>query len=138
MKIAIGLLALVLAATSAVALPEPSYYVVPPPEFDHPYDGVLKVTTARDQNHVRELCPKANFSLGVALGCAHVQTGSCWIILAPDAATHFGELVLRHEIAHCNGWPADHCGAGPIDDLLPFAPSRAERPARGGWVSNCK
>jgi hypothetical protein len=91
MKNAIGLLALTLAATSEVGLPESSYYVVPPPEFDHPYDGVLKVTTARDQNHVRELCPDAKFSPHIgALGCAHVQIGSCWIILAPDAATQIG------------------------------------------------
>jgi hypothetical protein len=26
------------------------------------------------------------------------------------------DITLRHEIAHCNGWPGDHRGALPIED----------------------
>jgi hypothetical protein len=65
------------------------------------------VVTARDQDHVRELCPTAKFK-GEALGCAYLTAQECKIIVAADdvikEAGYPPELVKRHEIAHCNGW----------------------------------
>jgi hypothetical protein len=26
------------------------------------------------------------------------------------------DITMRHETAHCNGWPGDHRGALPIED----------------------
>jgi hypothetical protein len=103
------------------AVKPPPLRLNPPEHYDHPYNGPLVVTVARDETHVRELCPSAKFTLGVALGCSvrHVTEG-CWVVLAPEAVISAAgfppELVKRHEIAHCNGWPADHRGARPFVD----------------------
>jgi hypothetical protein len=127
MKTAIGSLTLALtlivtpgAAQSTSAAAE-GPRVVPPPEFDRPFGppGKVIVVTARDQNHVRELCPGSKFA-GSALGCAHLTAPECKIIVAADdvikEAGYPPELVKRHEIAHCNGWPADHPGATSYEE----------------------
>jgi hypothetical protein len=36
------------------------------------------------------------------------------------------EITLRHETAHCNGWPNDHRGALPIEDWAPDATDALE------------
>jgi hypothetical protein len=129
-RTAIGLLTLALAPAPAAAQSTPParptavkpapLLIIPPPEYDHPYDGILIVIPARDQEHIREICPDAKFSLGVALGCSVRQEGICGVALAPNntisAAGFPPELVKRYEIAHCNGWPADHRGARPFVD----------------------
>ena len=126
MKTAISLLTVELAliVTSAAAHAEPhTYYLIPPAEYDRPYKGELVVQIARDEDHVRELCPRAVFSPRTgALGCMKTRTEDvyCRIVMAPDdvikAAGFPPELVKRHEIGHCNGWPADHKGARAWQD----------------------
>jgi hypothetical protein len=129
MKTAIGSLTLALAlivtpaaaqSTSAAAAAA-GERLLPPKEFDHPFAGELIVFTARDQDEVRAMCPRTQFPPLGALGCApNIGPGRCRIVLAPDAdiikAGHPPELVKRHEIAHCNGWPADHRGALPYEE----------------------
>jgi hypothetical protein len=80
---------------------------------------------ARDQDHVCELCPGAKFHpLIGALACTHgdpripFTPKMCLIVLSPDALRTAGfplDLAVRHETAHCNGWPADHKGALPFE-----------------------
>jgi hypothetical protein len=48
-------------------------------------------------------------SSGVA--CEWVDRGTCFIILPSDEQAPV-PVYRRHEIAHCNGWPANH----PHDD----------------------
>jgi hypothetical protein len=68
------------------------------------------------------MCPGSKFPPIGALGCAHRHpTGrECLIILAPDAdivaAGQQPWAVRRHEIGHCNGWPADHAGSLPAEE----------------------
>jgi hypothetical protein len=58
------------------------------------------------------------------IGCAKIGYGGalCWIFLAPDedigAHGLTTELVLRHEIGHCNGWRHDHPGARALPSTL--------------------
>jgi hypothetical protein len=89
--------------------------LLPPEEFDRPYDGDVIYEAARDQDHVRALCRGMNFNLGVALGCSRVIMGVCYIIKVPDAEIravgHDPDVFMRHEMGHCNGWPAIHRGA---------------------------
>jgi hypothetical protein len=128
-KTAIGSLTLALAlVASAASAAAEGPRVVPPKDFDHPYraPGKVIVVPARDQDHVRELCPKAVFP-GAALGCAKLtSTWDCQIVLADDsvikAAGFPPELVRRHEIAHCNGWHADHRGALPFEEWAADTP----------------
>jgi hypothetical protein len=128
MKTAIGSLTLALTlivtpaatqSTSAAAVA--GERIVPPPEYDHPFAGELTVFTARNQDEVRAACPRTQFPPMGALGCApYIRPGRCHIVLAPDAdIIKVGfppELVRRHEIAHCNGWHADHRGALPFEE----------------------
>jgi hypothetical protein len=128
MKTAIALLALVISAAPAAADPTP-LRLIPPEEYDHPYTkGKLIVYVASSPEEVRILCPGAPFHSQIgALGCAHPRESfGCWVVLAPDAyITSRGfppELVRRHEIAHCNGWGADHKGARVFEDWAEVPP----------------
>jgi len=46
-----------------------------------------------------------------ALGCAKVNPGRCFIMIPKVSGKISAKMqseIRRHEIAHCNGWPADH------------------------------
>ena len=49
--------------------------------------------------------------------------GGCVVVLAPEEDMKrvgvWMDIIRRHEIAHCNGWPGDHRGALPIEDWAP-------------------
>jgi hypothetical protein len=134
--VAVGLAALMLIAAPASAGEQ--LRLVPPKEYDHAYDGHLEIVPAHNQNHVRELCPGSNFSMGEALACAHIRPGSCRIVMAHDdvirAAGLPPDLVRHHELAHCNGWPGDHRGARPYEEwaLKPGDPDLCRIPFTPG------
>jgi hypothetical protein len=97
--------------------------LVPPPEYDQPYSGPgkLQIVQAESRDGVRRLCPGAVFPIAGAYGCAPpVPRGGCLVVIAPNADLRavglWKSLLIRHEIAHCNGWPNDHRGALPIED----------------------
>src|SRR5262249_18266274 len=85
---------------------------IPPPEYDHLYDGELHVVGDLDLFTLHYICKKP------ALACAtHSEPGyprHCIIFLArEDEVTkrgHTMETLRRHEIGHCNGWPPEHPG----------------------------
>jgi hypothetical protein len=134
MRTAIAL-ALALAATASNAQP---LQLMPPHEYDHPYTGAnLEMVMARDQAQVRELCPRAVFSDYIgALACSmRLDANNCRIIISPAAIKARGlplDVVLRHETAHCNGWPADHKGALFYDEWAeePNKSARGPKPAK--------
>jgi hypothetical protein len=80
---------------------QPALALCPPAQWDYPYRGKLTVT--HDLGQVMARCGPPPFGARV-VGCALIGRGTCHVILAPGA----GECALRHEIAHCNGWPRDH------------------------------
>ena len=47
-------------------------------------------------------------------GCAKVGPNSCEITIIDELPAQFRAAVLKHELAHCNGWGADH-GKHPLD-----------------------
>jgi len=106
---ALAILAALTAATPAMA-----QKVIPPVEFDHPYRGDFVILRLKDQAEIRANCGPT--TLPYHLGCGQRATsGICVMILATDEFIRSKgwspEIVLRHEIGHCNGWPADHKGA---------------------------
>lgn len=113
---AFAILAITLLAAPAAALD----YILPPKEYDHPYTGRLEVVEAHSQDHVRELCAGTKFGVKIgALACSLRWADRCQIVVAPDAIKAKGfalHAVMRHEIAHCNGWPGDHKGALPYEE----------------------
>jgi hypothetical protein len=77
----------------------------PPAQYDHAYDGPVdeRVTSVFE---VRKLCTALGASArGVA--CSWISDGVCHIVLPNDELTPV-DTYRRHEIAHCNGWPANH------------------------------
>jgi hypothetical protein len=98
--------------------PPPPY--LPLVEFDHPFDGIVEANTGKSAAEMRKICGYER-----ALGCAWTYTYTytynwparpplCVIYLADDeivrAAGYDPEMNRRHEIGHCNGWPATHPG----------------------------
>jgi hypothetical protein len=81
---------------------------LPPPQFDHPptIPVIEHVLTAE---RVDAIC-QARHALGVDgrapppgyrfSGCAHVTARSCEVWRIDDGT------VRRHELGHCNDWPA--------------------------------
>jgi hypothetical protein len=102
----------------------------PPPDYDVSYKGVLTIERTQTEDEVRKACPSvANEKR--ALACALVYGADvnrnmpgykCHIYMVNDSILkEFGAagavfaFILRHELAHCNGWPADHPKGTKID-----------------------
>jgi hypothetical protein len=86
---------------------------LPPLAYDFPYTGKLTVRRV-GPDQMRLVCPLPKPGR-VTIGCAHIGKGECEVIIADNTTLEFlgwnYQLVLRHELGHCEGWPADHPGA---------------------------
>jgi hypothetical protein len=96
------------------AVIRPSLRVLPPEEFDRPFEGRLVIERSASQAEIKARCAPSVFPLH--LGCARrTAEGGCFILMADDETIaklgYTVEIVLRHEEAHCRGWPAHHPGA---------------------------
>lgn len=87
----------------------------PPPQYDHAYQGELilqKIHPLRVRVSCTALFKKHGGKPLIATnGCAwrSKDRKRCWVIIIDRPAN--GTIpanVLRHEIGHCNGWPASH------------------------------
>lgn len=78
---------------------------MPPAEYDRPYEGTLEIVYA-DPKEIASLCGLT----GIVKACAMTSPGHCRIIFPIDTGLYpykaLGYL-MRHEIAHCNGWRHD-------------------------------
>jgi len=81
----------------------------PPAKYNHPYAGPVdeRVMAVAE---VRALCTSVGAS-GPFVACAWVSDGVCHIVLPNDEPAPVS-TYRRHEIAHCNGWPANHPQGG--------------------------
>ena len=86
----------------------PKYFILPPVEYDHYYEGDLTIQIVQTLDELRTACGKPT------LACAFPFEKSCVIIMVDDVVMRTRGwntgVVLRHEIGHCNGWPEDHPG----------------------------
>jgi hypothetical protein len=94
---------------------------MPPVKYDKPYTGELIIGRVATQQEIRALCPEYNKLKTPATACTktpHNDATRCYIFIVSDQVLKtIGSnyaLVLRHELAHCNGWPADHAGGKKI------------------------
>ena len=88
----------------------------PPPQYDRPYTGTLRLSAWPIWRHCKcivlnsKTTPDAPRSRRTDLGA---RSTSCRTETSTDAQKRklFGYSYanfLRHELAHCNGWPGDH------------------------------
>jgi hypothetical protein len=73
--------------------------LLPPPDFDFPFPGETFVSII-ERAHVQ---PECGGAANVA-GCAWTDGETCWIVIAGETLRASLVDILRHEIAHCNGW----------------------------------
>ena len=86
---------------------------VPPTEYDHDYNGDLIVIRST-RAAIAEICHSPlTGDRSMTIGCAKITDyNKCTVWIATDEQLRgFNySLVLRHEVAHCNGWKHDEHG----------------------------
>ena len=91
----------------------PIHPILPPPAiYDHAYKGRLTVQQGT-MAQVEHYCHTTHgiVSPYQALGCSKVGEQSCFLMIPRVGGPVTGSIqaqIRRHEIAHCNGWPASH------------------------------
>src|SRR5262245_23758442 len=86
--------------------------IAPPAIYDHAYKGRLTVQHGT-LSQVEHYCHTMHgiVSSYRALGCSKVDEGRCFLMIPRTSGPVTASIqaqIRRHEIAHCNGWPADH------------------------------
>lgn len=86
----------------------------PPIQFLHAFAGPL-VVLERPYHEVDAACRSLGSTIArKVIACAKTDRGACVIVLPQIGAAFDARrraALYRHELAHCNGWPADHRGA---------------------------
>jgi hypothetical protein len=75
--------------------------LMPPKNFDHPYHGKMDIRTHSVLVAVLQCFAKA---------CSWKEQSRCVVIMPDELDKALWKDFIRHEQAHCNGWPADHPG----------------------------
>jgi hypothetical protein len=76
---------------------------LPPVEYDHPFKGQMTIRIASTKA-LAKICYLAL----TTEACARLRAGICEIYIASDF--YRDQIMLRHEIGHCNGWGSHHFG----------------------------
>lgn len=74
--------------------------IQPPARFDHEYRGKREIIWVNSDN-IGEYCES-----GVAC-VIYARPWHCKIVFNVAYIIEYPE-IMRHEFAHCNGWPSDH------------------------------
>lgn len=83
--------------------------LTPPARYDHPFTGALIVHRIDRSNVWAECSRNGEQAMRKdAAGCAFHEGTTCTIYLATKTRRAPLDAILRHEIAHCNGWGANH------------------------------
>jgi hypothetical protein len=104
--------------TTVPVRPAPTEHkILPPPEYDHIYEGDLTIVMVKTVEELLILC---NVERPNTLACSiRAYDGkSCVIIMVEDEVMRKRNwttgLLLRHEMGHCNGWTQAHEGQRPV------------------------
>lgn len=86
------------------------YEIVDPPAdwFDRPAPRIEPRLLPRERAFL--VCKLATKKAG-QFGCATAYQTVCDVTVVEDLPKPLRDAVMRHERAHCHGWPADH----PVD-----------------------
>ena len=85
---------------------------LPPAVYDHGYRGAL-IARRGTPAQVEYFCHTLQGVVSPyrALGCAKVTADRCVIMITRvggHITAHVHAQLRRHELGHCNGWPANH------------------------------
>jgi len=85
--------------------------VLPPAIYDYPFQGPVLHHIVDDTDELLKWCPPGK-NVDVSLACAYLLKFGCFVVRrSDDFIWNYGlapELVIRHEIGHCNGWAPNH------------------------------
>ena len=90
------LISLTLATPTCASVP-----LQPPAQYDHAYPGQVFMMRLPKAD-IRAECGSTRKE--PVRGCAQVVRGVCVIKIAMKAKISNRAMLVRHEIAHCNGW----------------------------------
>jgi hypothetical protein len=76
----------------------------PPPRYLFPFPGPV-IERVLPLAQARRVCARMGTR---ADACAWVIRGKCTIVIPRNGPVRDLSAYRRHELAHCNGWPADH------------------------------
>src|SRR5262249_10996800 len=87
---------------------------LPPVEFDRPVGLWVEIMDIPTEAGLREVCGYPPYDGKILVGCAELRPGDlCHIFVGPPQYERTGvtrNIVIRHEMGHCNGWGKDHAG----------------------------
>jgi len=97
-----------------VVVSPPFRILLPPPQYDHVFMGQLTIKMLTSTEEMSRVCNKPPDTGTIGCSVHPYSRERCTIYLMEDSylkqrGWNTGDL-LRHEIAHCNGWPGDHPG----------------------------
>lgn len=90
-----------LLAAISIVYAIPALASAPPTRFDHPPKIPVKIVRAE---HIPKICRNP----AQKIGCSFAGGPRCVIYIARKLPKDWYSGVLRHEKAHCNGWPGHH------------------------------
>lgn len=109
--------------------------VKPPSYWDHAFDGEVIEYKEVTKDQMAGICSNYKEKAPYMLGCSFRRADKCYVFVAEEKwlkANHTSMgMVRRHEIAHCNGWPADHPTINPPlmpNDTLRDLQNQVDRP----------
>jgi hypothetical protein len=114
MRLGLLLSALLICFPASAGVNDPTWN--PPVRFDYPYPGKLTVIYL-PQKQVVTACAElfAKYKVDAKpfpdeRGCSAITSATSCTIIAVDKTFKRAtpKAVVRHEMGHCNGWPANH------------------------------
>jgi hypothetical protein len=77
----------------------------PPAQYNHAYNGQV-VERVMPETEVRSVCMSMGLD-SLTVACSWQSNDTCYVVIPNDGQAPV-DTYRRHEIAYCNGWPADH------------------------------
>jgi hypothetical protein len=91
---------------------------LPPEHYDYFFSGPIEIIRVDTPEQLKLACNRPD---GNPMGCAQRIGELCRIRMLPNEFYRTRqvppEMILRHEMAHCNGWAGNHPGARPWDNV---------------------
>ena len=93
---------------------------LPPVQYDHPFQGELQIVEVADQAAIHRAC----FPYLGAYACSRIVDNGVkrvgmihvlplrlmWVNEPTETKKRYYACLIRHEVGHLNGAPADHTG----------------------------